>query len=78
MLVAGALAAGALAAVRPAAWVVRFAVATPHGSPLLAYWAAVLAAGLPAMHRLASRRRIPVILLRKAPPPPDHLCTLEP
>lgn len=62
---AAALAAGASAAAVPAVWAVRFALAAPHGGALVAYWAALLAAGLPAMHWVASQRRLPTIIIRK-------------
>lgn len=57
----GAVAAAAL----PALWAVRFALATPRRLALLAYWAAVLAAALPAMDWLSRVRRVPTIIVRK-------------
>lgn len=57
----GATAAAAL----PATWAVRFALATPRRLALLAYWAAVLAAALPAMDWLSRARRVPTIIVRK-------------
>ena len=66
---AGALAAGAAAAALPAAWAVRFALGAHGGGPLVAYWGALLAAGLPAMHAVAAARRLPTIIIRKVPVP---------
>lgn len=50
---------------RPAMWAVRYAVRSPQGGLLVAYWAALLAAGLPAMHAVAAARQLPIILIRK-------------
>jgi hypothetical protein len=62
---AGALCIGAALAVQPAVLAVRYAVASPQGGPLVAYWVALLATGLPAMHGIAATRRLPMILIRK-------------
>lgn len=64
----GAVAAAAL----PAAWAVRFALSSPQRVALLCYWAALLAAALPAMDWLSRARRVPTIIVRKVPP----LCVL--
>jgi hypothetical protein len=63
--ITGALGVGAAMAAQPAAWAVRYAVRSPQGGPLVAYWAALLAAGLPAMHAVAAARHVPIILIRK-------------
>ena len=60
----GAVAAAAL----PAVWAVRFALASPQRVALLGYWAALLAAALPAMDWLSRARRVPTIIVRKVPP----------
>ena len=60
----GAMAAAAL----PAVWAVRFALASPQRVGLLGYWAALLAAALPAMDWLSRARRVPTIIVRKVPP----------
>ena len=57
----GAVAAAAL----PAVWAVRFALASPRRVALLCYWAALLAAALPAMDWLSRARRVPTIIVRK-------------
>ena len=61
----GAVAAAAL----PAVWAVRFALSSPQRVALLGYWAALLAAALPAMDWLSRARRVPTIIVRKVPPP---------
>ena len=49
----------------PAAWTVFFALETPGKRGAVAYWMALLATALPAMHRIASSRHLPTIILRK-------------
>ena len=61
------MAAVATAVARPALWAVRFALAEPSRRAMLAYWAAMLAVSLPAMHRVAASRPLPTIIIRKVP-----------
>jgi len=56
------------AAVLPAVWAVRFALATPRRMALLGYWVLALGAALPAMDWLSRARRVPTIIVRKARP----------
>lgn len=62
---AAALAAGAAVAATPAVWAVRYALSAPRGGFLVAYWLALLAAALPAMHAVTVARQLPTILIRK-------------
>jgi hypothetical protein len=61
------------AAVLPAAWAVRFALATPRRMGLLGYLVLALGAALPAMDWLSRARRVPTIIVRKARPPAGFL-----
>ena len=63
----GSLAAALVSTLlQPAAWTVFFALETPAKRAAVAYWIALLAATLPVMHRVASLRHLPTIILRKA------------
>ena len=71
--VAGVLAAAVAGAVAvPALWAVRFALAEAGRRAMLAYWLALLAVSLPAMHVLASSRQLPTIIIRKVPGSRSH------
>lgn len=59
------LLAGAITAVLPAAWAVRYVVATQYGVLLAAYWVALLVVVVPVMHWVAHHCSLPIILVRK-------------
>ncbi|KAL4855514.1 Dolichol kinase EVAN [Chlorella vulgaris] len=58
-------ATAAAAALPAAAWAIRFAVSTRRRTLLCGWWAANLAAALPAQHWINSSGRVPPILVRK-------------
>lgn len=54
-----------IVAIRPAVWALQFATASRGRVGLLSTWAALLAAALPLMDRLARSERVPTIIVRK-------------
>ena len=55
----------ALLVCKPALWALQFATASDGRVALLGTWAALMAAALPVMDRLARSRRVPTIIVRK-------------
>ncbi len=53
-----------------------FALETPGKRAAVVYWLALLATALPVMHRVASSRRLPTIILRKVGTCPRAHCIL--
>ncbi len=58
----------------PAAWTVFFALETPGKRAAVVYWIVLLVTALPVMHRVASLRRLPTIILRKVRHAPWLIC----
>lgn len=65
LAVIGILALGAVAALNPALWVVRYVATIRNGPHLVAYWVVLLGAAVPLMHWTAHHCHVPVILVRK-------------
>ena len=61
----GVLALAVTAALRPALWVLGFALARWRRVALLAYWVVLLVAALPLMDWVSRRRKVPTIIVRK-------------
>ena len=53
------------AAIKPALWVLAFAVETPRRQMLMAYWVLSLALVIPLIHWVSAAHAMPTILVRK-------------
>ncbi len=53
------------AAIKPALWVLAFAMGTNRRQTLLAYWVVLLALVVPLIHWVSAAHAVPTILVRK-------------